>query len=507
MFDPFDIFRRRNELVYEIDSHEHDEDRQEHREEDGKTFPIRSYYGGNAGHGLIGKGDGSRDMGLRIGSGIEFFPSDPRKSERHVDSDIRGDADRRIVFLPGEPVILVRIWRKRNALDVNVFGKDAYPLGRSDIERASRSHGGILVSGAMEIAAAFPRVDFSVEASGGRDRSGMRDSIIASDEPKHFDASDAAASGNGAVSIPDASRSGWTVRVGGDDPPEDEPFGNRGILLDEIEFAKGFSGDERGRSGAKLFVIVVTSGSAIAVFIAQIAVGVGIGIEKLQGVLSVPLGHSRHVGSCRIERRKTSARPHWRSVSAETEILSGSESAPRSDAASRSVVSESGKVGVSSADIGGGKVSDIRSGAHGEPVPVFLVVYDAAVLYDRNEALDVVVEVLSQIYPVAHVGSVSGDLPESLKSENENDGQYGDGDQHFDEREGFRVLLFDEPPLFFQNEVEKGRKAPSRRYRGGTFPKMPRTGNENEIENFEETVFRKGFSRFSDERCQEEEEA
>lgn len=190
------------------------------------------------------------------------------------------------------------------------------------------------------------------------------------------------------------------------------------------------------------------------------------------------------------------------SVSAEAKILPGSKISGRSDVSSFPVVSESGKVRISSPDICGGEVADVRPGSHGEAVPIFLVIDYAPVLYDRHEPFDVVIKVLPQVYPIADVGSVTGDLSETLDAENENDGQYRDGHENLDERKAFLISLFNETAVFFEKEMEEGRNAPSGGYAGRTFPVMFRSGNEHEIEKLEKAIFGKGFPRFSDEGSQ-----
>lgn len=284
----------------------------------------------------------------------------------------------------------------------------------------------------------------------------MGDSVIPSDEPKHFETSDTTASGNRSVGVSNAIRSGRTIGIGRYDPTENEPFGNRDVFLNQVEFPKKLSGSKCGRPGSEFFVIVVARYPSVSVFVARVAVGVGVGIEELQGVLSVPLGRSFHAHPRRIERMEASAGSHLGSVSAEAKVLSGSKISGRSDASSFPVVSESGKVRIASPDICGGEIADVRSGSHGEAVPIFFVIDYAPVLYDRHEPFDIVIKVLSQVYPVADVGSVSRDLSEALDSEHENDGQYRNGYEDFDERKTLLIGLFNEPAVFFEKEMEEG---------------------------------------------------
>ena len=116
--------------------------------------------------GLFGEGDGGRYVGLRVGSAVETFSTHPGKAHAQIDSNVRGDSHRSVVFFPGEFMVFVGIGEERGAQYVDVVRKHAHPFGRSGIERASGPYRSVFRSGAIEVRPALPGIGFAVVPSG-----------------------------------------------------------------------------------------------------------------------------------------------------------------------------------------------------------------------------------------------------------------------------------------------------------------------------------------------------
>lgn len=193
--------------------------------------------------------------------------------------------------------------------NVDVVRKYAHPFGSARVERASGPDGGIFFSRAVEIGPALPSIDFSVVASARGYRSRMGEAVVAADEAEHFETSEASASGYGTGSARDAGGRSGRVRIATYGPTEHEPFGDRRALPYEIKFFQGGSRRESGRPQSEFFVIFVPHDDAVPVFVTPVYVGIGVGVEKLEGVLSVPL-RANHGGTGSVERREASAGAH-----------------------------------------------------------------------------------------------------------------------------------------------------------------------------------------------------
>jgi hypothetical protein len=94
-----------------------------------------------------------------------------------------------------------------------------------------------------------------------------------------------------------------------------------------------------------------------------------------------------------------------------------------------------------------------------------------------------------------------------LQSHDQYEGEYRDGNHDFYERKALAVGFLGKSALPFQYEVEEGGNAASGGDSGGFFPKMLRSGYENEVENFEKTVRRKRLSGLSEKGSEEERDA
>lgn len=151
----------------------------------------------------------------------------------------------------------MRVRKKRNAFDIDVLRKNAYPFGCSRIERTTGTDRGVFVSGTREISPALPGIDFTIKLSRRGDRSGMGDSIVASHEPKHFEPPKATAPSDGTISVSNTTSPGWTVWIGSNNPPENESLGNGSVLFDKVKFPKWFSRNECAGSHSQFFIVVI----------------------------------------------------------------------------------------------------------------------------------------------------------------------------------------------------------------------------------------------------------
>lgn len=243
----------------------------------------------------------------------------------------------------------------------------------------------------------------------------MGEPVVAADETKHFEASETTASGYGASRARRASGESGGVRIARYRPPEYEPLGNGSVFPNQVQFFQRSVRSEGRGSGSEFFVVFVPGNDSIAVLVAPVGVGVAVGVEKLESVLSVPL-RSYHGGSGSVERREAASGAHERSVPASAEIWCRAEIPRRGYGAAVSVISKARGDRIPSRDRGRGHGAHVRAGADGRAVPIFFVVDDSSVLYDSYEPLDVVVQVLAQIHAVAHVVAKYRNLAERLQS-------------------------------------------------------------------------------------------
>lgn len=304
--------------------------------------------------------------------------------------------------------------------------------------------------------------------------------IIASRQSENLDVPQATGTAPQSGSIAGGTRR--SLGVDTDDPAKKNAL--LGGLVDEIELDLSIGSGKSAWTNSQVLVIVVSADIPVAVLIAQIRVHVSVEIDELESVLPKPLRPGRNASTGSHERCGTKHRSIARCAKIESVPV-----VRRSENGRSSVVSVAGKNRVMAR--GGGLSYPIS-------IEVFFVIDFPSFLDSRSNLFDRQIQVAIHVVLLADAETCFPNLRQYRHGDGHDEREKRHGYEEFHEREcgAGKSWSFHAAWLFFLMERATGKDkfqeradAPTGSYRRRKTPIRFRTGSEEEVEYFEQSIF------------------